>query len=349
VEAFERAIVVVESAAGPAVTTSLMLAGHTPQASPSTSPVGSPAQAGRADGGGAGGGGGFPVGADAAGTPGAARSSREAVARACACLADALAAQMKLGAALTAARRAYELRRSMCPPGAHSTPLLQSMQQVAALSDALDKPQDATRYLEPLVAALKGVKGDEAAMLAVQRGLRHIVRLTFRSMPTSHRALLQRAVAAAAGAATPAALSFVVSRLLATSHPSNYVRGVSTRVLAAISSGSIVLDGAAAAMPVHPGAGDLGAPSAGGPASPDEPAALAQLAAVVSLLSAPTAPSPSGGAGDASGSAAAVAAADAQLAWLTTVGSLAAVGAGGNVLYDTLDRPVVALAAAVTI
>jgi tetratricopeptide (TPR) repeat protein len=217
--------------------------------------------------------------------------SAAAVAEVCAALADALASQGKLHPALATARKALELRRAAAAaPGAPASPaLLHSLQQLAALHDRLNEPLEAIRHGEALLAGLRlpGSAPAEAQLRAVQRGLRHVLRLTLRALPGSQRSVLHTLTAARGGSASAAAVTFVARSLLAARKPSDFVRHLSQRALAAVAGGAVSVDSTntlvAAASVTH---GRIG-----------EPDILDQLAAVVSLLATP-AEGGEGGAGE---------------------------------------------------
>jgi tetratricopeptide (TPR) repeat protein len=207
--------------------------------------------------------------------------SAAAVAEVCAALADALASQGKLHPALATARKALELRRAAAAaPGTPASPaLLHSLQQLAALHDRLNEPLEAIRHGEALLAGLRlpGSAPSEAQLQAVQRGLRHVLRLTLRALPGSQRSVLHTLTAARGGTASAAAVTFVARSLLAARKPSDFVRQLSQRALAAVAGGVVSVDSTntlvASASVTHARIG--------------EPDILDQLAAVVSLLASP--------------------------------------------------------------
>lgn len=226
--------------------------------------------------------------------------TRASIGTVTACLADALAAQGKLGSALAAATKALDIRRSLCDAPAATGPdqssasasayaaALHSLQQVAGLTDRLDRPLDCLGALEPIAESNKRQAAEAAteeegavAMAAMQRTVRHIVRLGFRALSTHHRSVLQklatrRAQEVPGSDSSLQTVAFVVSSLLQAQTPFIYVKSVATRALAALGSSDT-------ASLFTPGAG------AGASAAAAEPCLADQLCALVGLLARPAA------------------------------------------------------------
>jgi hypothetical protein len=176
-------------------------------------------------------------------------TTRDLITKGASALADSLAAQGKLAQAVAPAKRALDLRRATVAPGVFDALLLQCYQQVAAIADRLDRPIEALAALEPLLAILKTLPVDES-FPSIDKGLRHVARLTLRSLPMQYRTILQAALAPRLTAATsrfpvaadpvsPAAVAFAARRLWEASKPSLYVRTVAARCLALVSHGQL--------------------------------------------------------------------------------------------------------------
>lgn len=179
--------------------------------------------------------------AQAAGTshvavpPALGASLEAALARSYFAVADVLALSGHVDKALTMATKASDMRSSRLAP--HDSLLLRSYQQMAALLDRLDRPKDAIRYLEMVLAQLR-LRRDDSAVESVQKGTCHVIRLSFRTLPVQHRAVLRKVVAANESAAEdPTVLHFVISRLFS-STPSAYVTQVMTQVLSGVHHGN---------------------------------------------------------------------------------------------------------------
>ena len=248
-EHWERAALLLDAGGG----------GGVPGGSPAGSPASSPAAASTALVAAGGGGGGGSAGG----------VSCAAAADACAALADVQAAGGKVSQALVSAKRALEFRRLL--PGAAEgscAPYCQSLQQVAALADRLDRPMEAARCLEALVGVVKRARSEVAAV-AVQRGTRHIIRLVLASLPANQRTLLQHLLTGRTGAPPAPALTFVIRSLFDALRPSEVVRALFARVLAGVGSGAIVADGTGAFVQVAgvPGGAAAGAADGGGGAA----------------------------------------------------------------------------------
>jgi hypothetical protein len=146
----------------------------------------------------------------------------------CGCLFLLAHAQARRGLfrpALSAATRCLAVRRATLPDAA--APLLRSLTQTAAILDRIGKPAEAAALLEPVIASLKQLK-TEAALAAVQRATRHLLRLVFASMSGQLRAALQGVIRARqrSGAdSLGSALRFVLSRLWQ-GPPARYIRDV---------------------------------------------------------------------------------------------------------------------------
>jgi hypothetical protein len=167
----------------------------------------------------------------------------DVIASTTAALADALAAQNKLAAALSTAIRALALRRENAAANATSASaavsLVHSLQQVAALYERNEKPSEALRHLEQVIAALhQYFTKVEAAIPVMHRTMRHIIRLVFRRITSDQRQQLHKLMTLHAEdlGREEATLTFVVGKLLDGPSPASYVHALLTQAITAVAT-----------------------------------------------------------------------------------------------------------------